>query len=141
MTVSKPSPTDMMQRRIPLSAQKHFFLFQTAITIKSNSEAILNSAERTGFVPVTGTYRKSFPTWQIVGSPIDLPFTYWQPRATLGCRSLYLAMGIEQWFAFDLETHEGAGFVLLHNAESDNIANLARYLASIVWNVEAALKP
>lgn len=140
MTNSEHAPTDMMRRRTPLPLCTRFLLFDTEVVINTNSESILRTAETAGFVSVADAYAIPRMKWEIVATPGTPSTAHWECNLTLGDHALYLTMGPEQWFAFDLETHDGAGFVLIADSELHQDTNAHRYLASIAYNVGASLR-
>ena len=131
-------PTDTMERRVPLSVSRRFLLFRTGVLIGTNRELILKAAEAVGFMPSAETNVPEM-RWEIVGSPANSLATDWECHVTLGDHSLYLSMGPEQWFAFDLETHHGAGFVAFCDSDPNCEMNARRYFSSIACHVGAAL--
>jgi hypothetical protein len=138
MDRSQYIPTDTMQRRVPLPLQRRFLLFGAAVSIKTNSESILRAAEYAGFVAVTDTNEIPEMIWEIVGAEAGREPQDWECNVTLGDHSLYLSMGAEQWFAFDLETDDGVGFVTVRQADHD--PNSQRYLVALAVNVGATLR-
>ena len=78
--------------------------------------------------------------WEIVGTPGVALAANWECEVTLSNHSLYLSMGPEQWFAFDLETLDGAGFFLIHDSHPDGDRNAEQYLTSIASNLGASLR-
>lgn len=132
-------PTDTMHRRVPLPLSRCFVLFGTAILIATNLELLLRTAEMAGFVPSTDTNITPDMRWEIVGSLANSSAMDWKCHVMLGDHSLYLSMGPEQWFAFDLETHHGAGFVAICDSDPNHETNARRYLSSIAGHVGANL--
>jgi hypothetical protein len=133
-------PTDTMQRRVPVPLHRRFLLFGAAVVIKTNSHLILRAAEYAGFVAVTDTNEVPEMIWEIVGAECRREPEDWDCTVTLGDHSLYLSMGYEQWFGFDLETHDGAGFVEICQTDPDCDPNPQRYLLAIALNVGATLR-
>ena len=132
-------PTDIMHRRVPLPLSRCFVLFGTAVLIATNFELLLTTAEMAGFAPSTDTNISPDMRWEIVGSPASSSATDWKCQVLLGDHSLYLSMGSEQWFAFDLETHHGAGFVAICDSDPNHETNARRYLSLIARHVGASL--
>ena len=133
------APTDIMCRRTPLPLCGKFLLSGRRVSISTNHEVILQVAPIAGFVPVADTNLTPDITWDIVGTPGGNEIDSEECDITLGDRSLYLSMGAEQWFAFDLETYEGAGFVLVADSYPGRRRNAQHYLMSIACYVSASL--
>ena len=140
MTARQNLPTDMMCRRIPLSLCGHFLLYGTTVTITTNSESILRGAEAAGFMPLSDTDHSPDVKWEIVGMPCVSFVADWECNVMLGNDSLYLSMGAEQWFAFDLETRDGAGFVALPDSVTTTETNAELYMLTVACNAGAALR-
>ena len=134
-------PTDMMCRRTSLDLCGRFSLFETTITISTNCASILVAAEEAGFVPLRGSEREPGIRWEIACTlPGAAMVEGWECKATRDDHSLYLSMGPEQWFAFDLETCEGAGFVVVSEPDQPSDPNAGSYLLAVAYNVEACLR-
>ncbi|MBV8675033.1 MAG: hypothetical protein JOZ33_16510 [Acidobacteriaceae bacterium] len=140
MAHSDYTPSDVMHRRTPLPLQRRFLLFGAPVLINTNYESIMRAAEASGFVPDTDTDYVSCMKWEIVGEPGIASVFGWDCDVSLGDHSLYLNMGLQQWFAFDLETRHGAGFVVVHNQDRALDTNAELYLASVAYNVGAGLR-
>jgi hypothetical protein len=134
-------PTDMMCRRTPLPLKERFLLNGNYLQIATNHTSILQAATAAGCVPVTDTNADCIPTirWEIVGTPGYSLITSGECDVTLGDHSLYLSLEPEQWFAFDLETYDGVGFVIVTDTGSASDMNAQRYMASIASHVSASL--
>jgi hypothetical protein len=130
-------PTDTMQRRVPLSVGRRFLLFGTSVLIGTTHELLLRAAEAAGFMASADTTIPEMQ-WEIVGFRTGSLAADWECHVTLGDHSLYLSMGPEQWFAFDLETHHGAGFVTIIDSDP-NHENARHYFSSIACHVGATL--
>jgi len=131
----------MMCRRTPLPLHGYFLLYYTPVVIATNHNTILRMASKAGFVPIEDTDPGSAIRWEIVGTPGSSFIGYEECDVTLGDHSLYLSMGPEQWFAFDLETHDGAGFLAVADSDPSCDTNAQRYLSSIACYVGASLQP
>ena len=128
-------PTDTMHRRTPLPLCGCFIISDSAVVINTNSDAILQGvAASPSFMPITDTYYESDMGWEIVGSD-GQAYPNWKCNVTLAGPSLYLSMGPEQWFAFDLETHEGAGFLSIYDSGPSRELNIQRYFQAIAYNL------
>src|SRR5271165_5734224 len=95
--------TDMMHRRTLLPFNGRFLWFGKAITICTDSPAVLNAAEAAGLLMQRGCGQESSLRWEIVAENHDE--SSGEPgecKLTLDSSSLYLSMGSLQWFAFDL---------------------------------------
>ena len=130
-----------MFRRTPLPLKGRFLLSGKYLEIATNYNSILEASTAAGCVSVTDTEADCIPTigWEIVGTPGRPPFPSGRCDLTLGDHSLYLSMGPKQWFAFDLETYDGAGFVVLADTESASDINAQRYMTLIASYVSASL--
>lgn len=133
-------PTDMMWRRTPLPLGGRFFLFGITVVIDTNYESILRSAGKLWSTPVSGTNQTPAAKWEIVGVPVSRLNANWKCNVTLGNHSLYLSMGPEQWFAFDLETNDAAGFVLIRDDDPERDTNAERYLTAIAFNLGVSIR-
>ena len=78
--------------------------------------------------------------WEIVGTMVGRPTTTWPCNVALTDHSLYLSMGPEQWFAFDLKTCDAAGFVLIHDSDSECDTNAERYLTAVALNLGVSMR-
>ena len=139
MTCRDHMTTDTMQRRVPLPLARRFLLFGRPTLIATNTEPVLRSAEMAGFVPAAPGNIFSEMRWEIVGFEPSSPAADWECNVTLGDHSLYLSMGREQWFALDLETHDGAGFVAICDSNLNYEMNAKQYFSSIACHVGASL--
>lgn len=140
MTPGGPAATDTMRRRIPLALCGRFALFGRAVVINTNCEAILQAASTSRlFVPVGHIHYGPAMQWEVVGSLDTQEIRDWECNVTLAGHSLYLSMGPQQWFALDLETHEGAGFVAMCSPGPAHELNIQQYFESIAYNVGASL--
>ena len=133
-------PTDMMCRRTPLPLRGYFSLFGITVVITTNYESILRAAANSCFIPLVDTNETPTAKWEIVGTPIAPPVRNWACNVTLGGHALYMSMGPEQWFAFDLETYDAAGFVLIHDHDPECDLNTERYLSAIAFNIGASVR-
>jgi hypothetical protein len=133
-------PTDMMRRRTPLALRGRFHWFGTTVTIRTDSPAVLNAAEEAGLELPGNSEEEPGMRWEIASvQPGATAAENWECKATLDAHSLYLSMGPEQWFAFDLETGDGAGFVVSDPGRL-NDPNAELYLLAIAYNVGACLR-
>jgi hypothetical protein len=134
-------PTDMMHRRTFLPFHGHFLWFGTPVTIRTDSQAILSAAEEAGLVVQKGLEQEPSLRWEIVvekhGEATAGP---WECEVTRDSNSLYLSMGFQQWFAFDLETGDGAGFVVISDPDRLRDPNAESYLRVVVDNVKINLQ-
>jgi hypothetical protein len=142
MNVSDHAPTDVMCRRTPLPFKGIFLLSGRYLQIATNHSSILQAAAAAGCVSVTDTEDDLTPSirWEIVGMPGHSLVPCRECDVTVGDHSLYLNLGPEQWFAFDLETYDGAGFVVLADTYPASAVNTQRYMASIASHVSASLR-
>jgi len=132
-------PTDMMWRRTPLPLCGRFFLFGNTVVINTNHKSVLRAAGKLWLTPVSDTNQTPAAKWEIVGAPAS-HLDAWECNVTLGNHSLYLSMGPEQWFAFDLETDAAAGFVLIRDYDPECDANAERYLTAIAFNLGVSMR-
>jgi len=132
-------PTDMMCRRIPLPLRSRFLLFGTTVTITTNCAPILRAATAAGLVRTDADELPGMK-WEIIGMPAPSAVEDWECNVTLGNHSLYLSMGREQWFAFDLETCDGAGFVAVSDSDVVRDTNAELYFLAVAHNVGAGLR-
>ena len=102
----------MMHRRTPLTFRGRFLWLGTSLTIQTDSQAILRAAETAGLLPQDDCERESQMRWEIATEPPgEAPANDWACKVTVDNHSLFLSMGSRQWFAFDFESGDGAGFV------------------------------
>jgi hypothetical protein len=135
-------PTDTMHRRTPLSFSGKFLWLEETVTICTDSPVILRAAEEIGLVPLKEPDQQSAMRWDLVSEPTGAAgIEDWDCKVTVDQHSLYLTMGPRQWFAFDLETGEGAGFVVITDVAGRSDPNGVLYLLSLVYNVGACLRP
>jgi hypothetical protein len=133
---------DLMRRRVPLLFHGHFLWLGAALEIYTDSPAVLSAAEEAGFLPrqEEGQYRPEL-RWQIVSEqPCLVPVSGWTSKVTVDNNSLFLSMGVGQWFAFDFETGEGAGFVTVCDPCASYEVNAERYLLEIAHHVGNCLR-
>lgn len=132
----------MMHRRTLLPFNGRFLWFGLTITICTDSPAVLNAAEAAGLVMQSGSGQESGPRWDIAaehrGESRAEP---WECKLTRDSNSLYLSMGSQQWFALDLETGDGAGFVIVSDPDRPRDPNAEVYLGTVLENVGVALRP
>src|SRR5271170_471697 len=129
-------PTDMMCRRTPLPFRECFLWLGTVVTIRTDSPAILKAAEGAGLVPQRQSEQEPGMRWEIVGEQRGTTVVEdWECEVTLDTHSLYLGMSAEQWFAFDLKTGDGAGFVVVSDNDRLSDLNAELYLRAIADNI------
>lgn len=129
----------MMRRRTPLSLWGRFLCSGKFVTIHADSEAILWAAEEAGLIRQKGLESKTDMRWEIVSEQAGGAGLEHECKVTLDQHSLYLNIGPEQWFAFDLETGDGAGFVVLSDPDQARDVNALPYLQAVASNVGACL--
>jgi hypothetical protein len=135
------APTDMMHRRTPLPFRGRFLGLGTSVTIQTDSPTILRAAEAVGFLLQDDVEQESQLRWEIVSeSPGTTPAKDWEGKVTVDNHSLFLSMGAEQWFAFDFESGEGAGFVAACDSSVFCDPNGERYLFEIACHVGNCLQ-
>jgi hypothetical protein len=135
------APTDMMHRRIPLPFRGRFLWLGTSLTIKTDSQAILRAAEGVGFLQQDNFERELQMQWEIATEPsCEAATNDWACKVTVDNHSLFLSMGVGQWFAFDFESGEGAGFVTACDASATCDSNAAKYLLEIVSHIGHCLR-
>ena len=132
-------PTDMMCRRTPLPLHSRYHLLQTTIEIATNRTEVLAASGPACFLPSIDTRGISAMRWEVVGTT-GVIAAEWTCGVILETHSLYLSMGPEQWFACDLETGEGAGFIVISDSEATPGRNAERYMQSIAYYVGAWLQ-
>src|SRR5271154_4161397 len=133
-------PTDMMCRRTALDLCGCFLFFGTTVTISTNCASILVAAQEAGFVPLSGTEQEPGMRWEIVGTLSGAAVVEdWECDETLDDHALYLSMGPEQWFALDLDTYEGAGFVVVADPDRPSDSNPGPYLLAVACDIGACL--
>jgi hypothetical protein len=133
-------PTDMMCRRSALDLCGRFLFLGSTVTISTNCASILVAAQQAGFVLLSGTEQGPGMRWEIVGTPSGAVMVEdWECNETLDDHALYLSMGPEQWFALDLDTYEGAGFVVVSDPDRPRDPNAGLYLLAVAYKVEACL--
>jgi hypothetical protein len=134
-------PTDTMHRRTPLPLAALFLLADYTVTIRTNSQALLSAAARSGLIAHTAAFEKAELQWEIVVETTDDAasgvFTCTVMRAAT---TTFLDMGPYQWFGCDLETGRGAGFIATSDSDQQFERNAIRYLHAITSNVRDALQ-
>jgi|SRR5579862_8672416 len=135
------SPTDMMHRRTPLPFCGRFLWLGASVTIHTDSPAILRAAEETGFLPQIDAERQPDMRWEIASERTSAAPAYeGASKVTIDNHSLFLSMGREQWFAFDFESGDGAGFVAVTDRGLSGDRNAAQYLFEIACHVGNCLR-
>jgi hypothetical protein len=113
----------------------------TSLTIQTDSQTILRAAETAGLLPQDDCERESQLLWEIATEPSgEAPTNDWACKVTVDNHSLFLSMGTRQWFAFDFESGEGAGFVAAWDAGASCDPNALKYLPEIVCHVGNCLQ-
>lgn len=135
MTMHTPDthggPTDMMHRRKPLSLRGRFFWRGRSFTLLTDSAAVLSAAALAGFEMRQDSGFGAI--WEIAAERcIASQDSEWECVAMEDTHSRYLTMGPYQWFALDLETGAGAGFVALPDEEQSEDLKVLRYFRAIV---------
>jgi len=134
--------TDMMHRRTPLPFCGRFLWLGSSVTIQTDSQAVLRAAEGMGFLPHGDLEQESQIRWEIVTEPTSTPqASDCKCKVTIDNHSLFLSMGAGQWFAFDFESGDGAGFVVIPNPGASTDANAVKYLSEIACQVGNCLQP
>lgn len=136
------APTDMMQRRTPLRLPRRFLWLGTSLTIQTDSQEILRAAESVGLLlRQDDCERESQMRWEIATEPSCVAATNdWPCKVTVDNHSLFLDMGARQWFAFDFESGEGAGFVAAWDGGASCDPNALKYLLEIVCHIGNCLQ-
>lgn len=131
-------PTDMMRRRTLLPFWGRFAWSDNVVGIRTDSPAILWAAEEIGLRLQEGPERKPAMQWEIVSEQIgELTGKDLKCDVTIDHHAVYLDMGPGEWFAFDLETGEGAGFIVLSNPDEHRDPHAVLYLRAIASNIRA----
>lgn len=135
-------PADLMRRRIPLLFHGHFLWLGAAVDIYTDSPTVLSAAEEAGFLPRQEEVQdEPEMRWQIVSELPGLVLSDgWTCKVTVDNNSLFLSMGAGQWFAFDFETGDGAGFVIVPDPWVSYETNAERYLLEIAHHVGNCLQ-
>ena len=134
------SPTDMLHRRTPLLPYQRFRWLGSAVMIGTNSPALLSAVNAAGFRPDGEAEQGTSMQWEIVSEEAGLVSTgLWTCKVTVTNHSLFLSMGPGQWFAFDFQTGDGAGFFSQARRAASNLHEM-RYLSAITRNVGACLR-
>lgn len=131
-----PPPTDMMQRRTPLSLEAKYHWSETLVRIETNSALIMRAATDSGFVPALKS-----------NSEIDLHLQFVLEE---GCaefddmsavhilhdgQAIFAEFGRRGWFAFDAETSRGTGF--LNSVEQGTADN---YFRAVTFFVQQSVR-
>lgn len=130
------SQTDMMQRRTLLPFCGRFLWRGTYVSIRTDSQLVLLAAEQVGLLPQTECDAEPDMHWEIAcerggtASGSD-----WMCRAVADLHSLFLSMGREQWFALDLETGDGAGFIVVPQDDACGDPGAVKYLRDLTHNI------
>ena len=129
-------PTDMMHRRTPLPFCKRFLWLGVSVTIQTDSTAILRAAESVEFLPQSDLAKESQMYWEIATEPHGtVHVDAWVSKVTVDNHSLFLNMGDKQWFVFDFESGEGAGFFTNSDLRDSANPNATKYLSEIACHV------
>ena len=130
------SQTDMMQRRTLLPFCGRFVWRGMSVSIRTDSQLVLLAAEQAGLLPQAACDSESDMHWEIAcerggtASGSD-----WMCRAVADLHSLFLSMGREQWFALDLETGDGAGFIVVPQDDACEDPGAVKYLRDLTHNI------
>jgi hypothetical protein len=133
-------PTDMMHRRTSLPFFESFRFLGVPVTVRTNTPAILTAAKNAGLIQQQGQQLEHAMQWDIVGENGAEMIGDWQCEISLDAQSLYLSMGPYQWFAFDLETGEGSGFIIVPDLSSAAGLNTRSFVRAVVDNVGPHLR-
>jgi hypothetical protein len=134
-------PTDMMHRRSQLLFRGCFFWLGTNVTICTDLPDVLDAAEKAGLRLRRDSEQVKAMRWEIVGElQATEPAQDWECEVTLDDHSLYLSMGPRQWFAFDRDTGDGAGFAAIANPDRPSEPNAERYLRAVLETVGTCLQ-
>jgi hypothetical protein len=138
----RDEPTDVMYRRTPLPLCERFLWSGSCVSIRTDSSAILRAAEEAGFRPLGASKREADMQWEIVAEPQgSTNIGDWECKVTIDEHALYISMGPEQWFAFDLQTGDAAGFAVLSDPALSDDPNAVLYLLTLASNVRGCLQP
>ena len=133
--------TDMMHRRTPLLFCEQFLWLGISVTIQTDSREILRAAESRGFLPQNDRARKSQMYWEIATEPHGTAHAdSWASKVVVDNHSLFLSMGDKQWFAFDFESGDGAGFFVSSDPGESDDPNATKYLSEIACHVGNCLR-
>jgi hypothetical protein len=139
---SNHPPTDIMCSRTPLLFLGHFLWLGKQIAIRTDSPEILRAAQSAGLRKAHHDGRGCDLRWDVVAEPqAGEVFESWQCETIQDGKSLHLNMGSHQWFAFDMETGSGAGFVIVAGSDRSSGLNVETYFQAILKNVVSALFP
>jgi hypothetical protein len=131
-------PTDMMHRRSQLPYRCCFFWLGTNVTICTDAPAILRAVEKLELRPQGDSEQVKAMRWEIVGElqPAELAED-WECEVKVDEHSFYLSMGPRQWFAFDRDTGDGAGFAVIADPDRPDDPNAENYLHAVLEAVGA----
>uniref|UniRef100_A0A372ILF3 Uncharacterized protein n=2 Tax=Paracidobacterium acidisoli TaxID=2303751 RepID=A0A372ILF3_9BACT len=130
----------MMHRRKVLALNACFLWEGRRIAIRTNSVAVLRAAASADSDMRIAPSDRVDMQWEIVAEIPDIV-----PRSRLNCRvvrdrgTVYLDMGPSQWFAFDSETGNGAGFVYGAESDEETAENAVQYLSLILNHLKPIL--
>ena len=134
-------PADLMRRRTSLLFSRRFMWLGSSVEMHTDSPAIFDAAENAGFLPECDVERRPEMRWEIVSEPpVVAAADDWAGKVTVDNNSLFLSMGIGQWFAFDFETGDGAGFVVVSGPRASCETNAEQYLLEIAHHVGNCLR-
>jgi hypothetical protein len=141
------SAKGLMYRSTALPLQECFIWCGVHVTIHTDSPLILSAVEAVGFTVQKSLDRRQSRTqppavsWEIAAERNGAnKAERWECEVTRNGRSLYLSMGSLQWFAFDMETGDGAGFVIPGDIDEGLDNNVESYIRAIADNVGASLQ-
>src|SRR5579883_2297716 len=135
------SQTDMMRRRTQLPFCGTFLWRGARVSIRTNSQSVLLAAEQEGFLPSGDCECEPEMRWEIVCERLGDGCRDSRDRRVMSDdHSLFLVMGGEQWFALDLETGDGAGFIALAQDEVSSRSHAVEYLLDITRNIATLMR-
>jgi hypothetical protein len=128
--------TDMMHRRTLLNVKLTGEWLGRTVRIETNSSHLMRAAAKIGITPVTYSGQQIDHHWEIVveqggSASSDEPST----QAFRAGSLLMVEIGHRGWFAVDLETGDGAGFLEIY----DSKVTLHNFLRSLTDTVRHEL--
>jgi hypothetical protein len=106
------------------------------ITIYTNATAVLKGAEEAGLEAHSDSELEPSLRWDIAAElGFEPTAEAWGCKTIRDSNSVYLSMGYQQWFAFDLETGDAAGFVTICGLDQPSDLNVALYLRSVMDSI------
>lgn len=101
-----------MRRRVPLDLSATYLWRGVQLRIDTNSPTILQAGAEAGLTAVEDPQAQSHWYWELaIEEDAAAPGPACAPRVWRNHQSVFIEIAQRQWFAFDAESGDGAGFL------------------------------